>query len=117
MTASSSAGVERLTATDFEGERLQRPGTWGVVFLADWCPFCRAFRAKFERLEGHVAFSLGIGDVTDTESRLWDDFHIDVVPTLVGFRDGPPIYRRDGILGKGLDVPDLERLQRALAPP
>ena len=107
--------MEKWGAEAFRGDRLDRPGDWGVCFLADWCPFCRAYVRLFTRLGGVAPFPLAVADVTDLESPLWDTFHIDVVPTLIAFRDGKAIWRKDGVRMVGLNVSDLDELRKALA--
>lgn len=107
--------MEIVTADAFQGRRFLRDGTWIVAFLADWCPFCRRFRAEFSALEGATDFRVAVGDVTSEESPLWDDFRIEVVPTVVVFREGRPVFRADGILGFGLAPGDLEKARSAAA--
>ena len=106
--------MERLGPDAFDGNHLRRRGTWAVAFLAGWCPFCRTFGPEFEALEGSGPFHLGIGDLTDEGSPLWDRFNIEVVPTVVVFRDGVPTFRRDGTLGRGLSDADLSAVRAAL---
>jgi thioredoxin 1 len=106
--------MERLGSEAFEGDRLRRSGTWAVAFLADWCPYCRAFAPEFGTLEGTGAFEVAVADVTDEESPLWERFGVEVVPTLIAFHDGAVIFRRDGILGQGLSTSDLTALRGAL---
>jgi thioredoxin-like negative regulator of GroEL len=100
----------------FRGTKLARSGTWVVAFLADWCPFCRDFRTVLEGFPQDSAYSLGIADVTSEESPLWDRFRIEIVPTLVVFRDGATIFRVDGVANEGLDRRDLERAVAASRP-
>ena len=107
--------LERLGAADFDGEQLRRPGTWAVAFSADWCPFCRAFEPEFEKLRGSGSFEVAIADMTDMETPLWERFQVDVVPTVVVFRDGKPSFRRDGKLGRGLADSDLTAVRQELA--
>jgi thioredoxin 1 len=107
--------MERLDAAAFDGERLNRPGTWAVAFLADWCPFCRAFAPKFEALAAGGPYRIAEGDVTDEESPLWETFHLDVVPTVIVFRDGAAGCRRDGRLGHGLSDADVAAVRAELA--
>ena len=119
--------MERLTASDFDRTRLSRDGTLAVAFSADWCPYCRAFMAEFEAAELPVPKVMG--DVTDEESVLWDDFKLNVVPTMVLFRDGEAVWRRDGrrkvgpiaaLRGRGswhnagLNAADIDALRAAL---
>jgi thioredoxin 1 len=108
--------MERLGPEAFEGARLARRGTWVVAFLADWCPFCRAFAPDFEALQGAGPFEIAVADVSDENNPLWERFDVEVIPTLVAFRDGAAVFRRDGRSGRGLGTPDLKALQRALAP-
>jgi thioredoxin len=101
--------MERFESEEFQNDHLRRAGTWVIAFLADWCPFCQRFLPEFSALEGEKGFRVAIGDVTSEESPLWDTFHIDVVPTVVVFREGRPVFRADGILGSGLPKEQLER--------
>jgi thioredoxin 1 len=106
--------MEHVDASAFEGTRLRRDGTVAVVFSADWCPFCRSFLPKFAALEGPVRYPLLVADLTDEDSPLWETFDIRVVPTLVGFRGGEPVFRANGHLGRGLSDRDLAALREAL---
>jgi thioredoxin len=104
---------ERVGAEAFDGHRLRRTGTWVVAFLADWCPFCRAFEPQFEELAARSGPSLLIADVSDESSPLWERFGLDVVPTVVVFRAGEPMFRADGVLGQGLDDRALAGARKA----
>jgi thioredoxin 1 len=106
--------LERLDARAFEGGKLRRSGTWAVVFLAEWCPFCREFGPLFASLANEA--KVAVGDLTDMESPLWEEFAVEVVPTVVVFRDGTAIFRRDGVLGEGLGARDLVAVRAALVP-
>lgn len=96
----------------FRGAELARPGTWVVAFLADWCPFCRAFYPPFAALDRR-GFELARADLTSMDSGLWDRFRIEVVPTVLVFREGKVVYRADGRCGEGLGPRDLEEIARA----
>ncbi len=109
----SSPRPERLTENDFPRGRLARPGTWAVAFLADWCPFCRAFEPGFLGISTEGRFTLAVADLTSEASPLWDDFRIEIVPSVVVFRDGDPIHRADGRPGYGLDSKDLAAVRAA----
>ncbi|HXQ48693.1 MAG TPA: thioredoxin family protein [Thermoplasmata archaeon] len=106
--------MDVLGPAAFDGPRLQRPGTWVVDFSAAWCPFCDEFLPRFASLGKDGGFALAIGDLTDVESALWDVFEVRVTPTMIAFRDGIPVFRRDGRLGEGLDEGDLQALRAAL---
>lgn len=91
-----------------------RPGTWAVAFLADWCPFCRRFAPEFARLAGH-GFHLAMADVSSEESPLWERFSIEVIPTVVLFRNGNSVFRADGRYMEALDSNDLAEISAAAA--
>jgi thioredoxin 1 len=103
---------ERIGAEAFDGPRLRRNGTWVIAFIADWCPFCRAFAPAFAALKGGD-FGLAIADVSDEESPLWERFEIEVVPSMVVFRDGASVFRADGRFMEGLGPKDLDAVRAA----
>lgn len=108
--------LERLRSDAFAGRELRRPGRWAVAFLAEWCPFCRAFGPAFAELNGGTAPAhLAVGDVTSEESPLWDTFALEVVPTVLVFEDGGEVARFDGRSGEGLGPRDLAEIRRRLA--
>jgi thioredoxin-like negative regulator of GroEL len=79
-----------------------------AVFEATWCGFCRMFT---EILKSYNApkDSREV-DVIDTDSgdgSLWDKYRIDIVPTIIVFREGKEIFRRDGKSMRGLSEEDL----------
>lgn len=86
-----------------------------VVFEADWCGFCVTFLPEFAR-RARTALADPAGgavefvdvDLSDEESPLWDRYDVRVVPTLVAFRDGVPVGRIDGRLGRGLKAVDVD---------
>jgi thioredoxin 1 len=97
-----TARLLRIGPEAFRGARLERPGTWIVAFLADWCPFCRELEPLVSALAGAGSFGVLVADLTSLESQLWDRFGVEVVPTIVVFREGRPIFRADGVAGEGL---------------
>ena len=107
--------LERVGSEAFQGEEFGRPGLWAVAFLADWCPFCRAFAPKFEALGGTGSAKVVMADLTSEETPLWERFSIEVVPTVIVFRDGTPVLRKDGQLGRGLSDADMTAIRAATA--
>ncbi len=49
-------------------------------------------------------------DISDEANPLWDTYSIEVVPTLILFRNGLMLDRADGRFMEGLHEGDLERL-------
>ncbi|HTP56004.1 MAG TPA: thioredoxin family protein [Thermoplasmata archaeon] len=104
--------IDRIDLREFDGVRLNRPGTWAVAFLADWCPFCDEFAPRFAALSDAVPH-LAIADLTSTENPLWDRFAIEVVPTVLVFRGGEVVARTDGRAGEGIDNAGIDRIRSA----
>jgi len=73
-----------------------------VLFLTEWCPFCRKFYPEFETALNSKGIPWAEVDISDDEGLLWETFDISVVPTVIIFEDGQPIFRKDGVLGRGL---------------
>jgi len=90
------SGLEVLTAPDFDGERLRKPGRYVITFGAEWCPWTRRFVPKFQAWSRGMNAAPAIADITDMDSPLWDTFHIRITPTVVCFIDGSAVYRADG---------------------
>jgi len=99
-----------LKSGDFEGNRLKASGTVIVLFTTTWCPFCRNFDPIFHSAPASDAYSKAFVDLSDLNNPLWETFQIQVVPTLVVFRNGDPVLRRDGILGRGLSQKDMNEV-------
>jgi len=83
-----------------------------VMFWATWCPFCRRFRKDFEELAASRPWRFAAVSLDDYDDPLWDDFAVDVVPTLALFRDGKLVDREDGVLGYGIDRRMLDSFVR-----
>jgi thioredoxin 1 len=92
----------QLGPSDFESKRLKKSGTLVVLFAAEWCPFCRRFSSIFDSVLAEKGLAGGLADLSDLENPLWEEFGIDVVPTVMVFKEGELIYRKDGVLGRGL---------------
>jgi len=73
-----------------------------AVFLASWCPFCKRFQPVFETAAKVSGTAWDSVDISDEANELWDEFRIDVVPTVIVFKDGKTVWRKDGIPGRGL---------------
>ena len=85
---------------------IAEPGSHLVVFAAKWCGFCTRFINQAKAFESTV--SLVLVDADEPDESLWEDYTIKIVPTLVLFRNGDIVFRRDGKSGMGLRLSDLE---------
>jgi thiol-disulfide isomerase/thioredoxin len=98
-----------LKADDFSGTRLLDSRSILAVFHASWCPFCRSFLAVFESTMTSKTDPEGaLVDISAENNPLWEIFKVDIVPTLIRFRDGVAIARKDGVAGVGLGISDLQ---------
>jgi thioredoxin 1 len=105
--------MKMLSPEDFEGDGLKMEGRVGVLFYAGWCPFCTSFKPLFENM-AQDGLVLTIADISDEENPLWDDFRVQIVPTIVAFKEGREIWRKDGVPARGLKREDLEAMVDAL---
>jgi len=104
-----------LGVDNFTGTRLLDSHNILALFYADWCPFCRSFLALFETtMKDRTDPLAALVDISDTNNPLWETFQVEIVPTLVGFRNGQAVVRNDGVAGVGLGVSELEDALRKM---
>jgi thioredoxin 1 len=104
-----------LKPDSFSGTRLLDSRDILAVFYASWCPFCRRFLTIFESAMMKQNDPQGaLVDISDEDSPLWETFGVEIVPTLVGFKNGAAIVRKDGVAGVGLGMPELEDALRKM---
>lgn len=103
--------VVRLTEKDFQGTTLKKPGKWAVLFAAPWCPFCRSFRPHY--LEAKVPAGVTLAEIImqDYYEPVPLAFDIEVIPTVIAFKDGAWAWRHSGIPNRGLGPPTLHKLE------
>jgi thioredoxin 1 len=78
-----------------------------VLFYASWCPFCQSFLPIFEKFaEGKTQSCIRVK--TDDKATLCEEYSIDVVPTVICFKNGRIVRRLDGIQGAGLNEKQLK---------
>jgi len=99
-----------LEPSDFNGQELKREETLAVLFLASWCPFCMRFRPAFETAARATGVQWASADLSDDDNALWSSFKIDVVPTAVVFKHGKAVFRKDGVLGRGLSAEAIKEI-------
>ncbi len=99
----ASSVLEVKDAKAFRAQVLDHGEPTVVLFWATWCPFCRRYRPEFDKLAAKFPGRFASVYLDDESNPLWDDYAVDVVPTLALFRDGKLVDRQDGILGYGID--------------
>jgi len=93
------------TQKDFDAE-LAAGGERFVFFYSGWCHFCTSFLPS---LEGHAKGSrvVFVKLCVDELPALEEHFCVEVVPSVLFFRDGKLVKRLDGVLGRGLSEEKL----------
>jgi thioredoxin 1 len=94
---------------------LKASGSRVVLFAADWCGYCRRFISMLKSFDrtGVNARNLIIANIDSEDGSLWEDYQIDLVPTIIVFKDGKETFRRNGRPGIGLQEKDLEEALKA----
>lgn len=77
-----------------------------VVFYMSTCPFCKLFCPEYEKKYGNKPNYAMVALDTD-EDEAWDDYSIQIVPTVLVFKDKKIMKRYDGRPGLGLDINDI----------
>lgn len=95
--------LEVKDAKAFHAQVLESHEPTVALFWATWCPFCRRYKPEFDKLAAARSWRFASVYLDDESNPLWDDYEVEVVPTLALFRDGKLVDRQDGILGYGLD--------------
>jgi len=72
-----------------------------ALFFASWCPFCVDFLPVFQNCAEGEGLSFLV--VQDDQETMGDPYAVEVVPTVLFFRNGTVARRLDGTLGVGLN--------------
>ena len=94
----------------FKKEILENKKTVITMFHATYCPFCTRFMPIFEKSSKNPNKIFATADITDDNNPLWETYNINHVPSIVAFKDGKEIGRRNAAAGIGLIEADLQNL-------
>ena len=90
----------KLDATNFEKEVLNYQGTVIVDFWAEWCGPCRMLAPELEAFaEENTEIKVGKVNI-DEETPLAIKYRVEVIPTLIVFKDGKEVNRSMGYVRK-----------------
>jgi thioredoxin 1 len=98
---------EWLTKSQLQSELLSRDEKI-LLFVADWCGYCRRFLSVLSSSKQLQSSKMKIVDVDSEDGSLWDQYGINLVPTLIVFKDGKEIFRRGARPMVGLVQKDME---------
>lgn len=100
--------IEVRTPEEFERDVLRAPEPTVVLFWAEWCPYCQAFRPLFDARVAKNAGRFAVVHLDDDANPLWDRYQVGVVPSLALFWGGTLVARKDGRVMVGLSLEDLD---------
>jgi thioredoxin 1 len=95
---------------------LGLPGSKIVVFAAEWCGYCRRYIAVLQNFKQDLSQKLEIVNVDSEDGSLWDEYSISLVPTIIVFKEGKEVFRRNGRASIGLQQKDLEQALEVVQP-
>ncbi len=106
------------TLQEFHRQVLEAPVPTLALFYAEWCPFCVSFQPLFREQQARSGQSLRFVevDISDEENTLWEEYSVEIVPTLICFDGGEVRARADGVAGRGLRAGDLRAIAATPAP-
>ena len=91
----------QLKKENFESEVIKSEIPVLVDFWATWCGPCRMIAPTVEEIAKEYAGKIKVGKVNvDDEMSLAAEYGIEVIPTLVFFKDGKVVKRTTGVLDK-----------------
>jgi len=99
-----------VTENTFQEKILDSNNTVVVLFHTIYCPFVRQFRPIFEKYSQNSKNEYALADITDDDNPLWNNYNVTEVPTVIAFKEGKEIARRNAIPGVGLNEIDMQGL-------
>ena len=106
---------EVQTLEEFRTQVLESKEPVIALFWATWCPFCRRFKPDFDRIAEGKPWQFVSVHLEDESNPLWDDYSVEVIPTMALFQGGALVDREDGVLGYGIDRTMTEAFVRRVS--
>jgi thioredoxin 1 len=104
-------GIVELTDETFQTEVIESEVPVMVDFSATWCGPCQALHPIIQSVAPEYAGRVKICSIDiDRNRETPTRFQIMAVPTLIFFRDGAPVDKFTGLLGKNELKKKLEAL-------
>ncbi len=96
-----------VTEDTFSEKLLGNSKTVVTLFYTTYCPYVKQFWPIFEKYSQNSNIEYVITDITDDDNPLWDKCKVTEVPTIVAFKEGREISRRNATPGFGLTEDDM----------
>ena len=104
--------METFTDANWEGEVLRSSLPVVVGFWAEWCVPCRIATPALESVEHSHRGRFPFGHVNyDANAALVERYDIQGLPTLLVMKDGRPVERRVGLMGRAALKGLLDRVR------
>lgn len=95
--------MRSVTDANFDTQVLQVPGPIVVIFSAAWCGPCRVLSKSLTEIEASSKMPIAecLSLEVDKHPTITQKLHVNVVPTLLVFREGKVVAQRIGALPRG----------------
>lgn len=92
MKEETDMSAIHLTNTEFQKKVFEGDQPVLVDFWAPWCTYCRRIGPAYDKIAQQYADTLVVGKINiDEEAALSQQEQIEVIPTLVLYRDGQAV--------------------------
>lgn len=90
--------VKSITSRDFSEEVLNQKGVVLVDFFATWCPPCKMLAPVLEKVsESRADFKIVKVNIDQNPDKA-SEYNVEVVPTLLVFKDGKLVKKSEGYI-------------------
>jgi len=98
--------LKHIDSNEFKREVLESKKAILVDFYATWCPPCKMLGPVLEKISNsRVDFDIMKVNI-DENQELASKYKIEVVPTMVVFKDGKPVNKLVGLVDEN-EIVDL----------
>ena len=83
-----------ITTDNFQKNVINETKPVLVDFWAPWCTYCRRIGPAFDKIADQYQDTVQAAKLNVDEARaLAEEYQVEVIPTLILFRDGRPVDR------------------------
>ena len=105
--------LKQVTDASFVDDVLNQKGVVVVDFWAPWCGYCRRIGPAYEKIAEEYGDRLVVAKVnTDEESQLAEAERVEVIPTLILYKNGKAV---DSVVNPGSKAAIDQFIQETLA--